>query len=246
MLKNKETPQSFAPISDEHSRILILVTMPSVQSRKDGFYYAHPRNRFWQVISVCLGEPLPQSVEEKTQLLLTNKIALWDVLSYVNKKLNVVKYRINLNYPSYHDETLLYKIRQRLWQKPQIISEFIKKRSDYLSAEEIKLLQSWERFHVKGKFIIVKFLPKYAVLMHVEKSEAKLYAVKGMTTSISEAVHSQLPYAVETVLLPVGGKITYDSFMGSFGISFGDGFRDKLEEDYNEMESKYGIVESLE
>ena len=76
----KENPQSFNPIFDEHSHILILGTMPSVQSRKDGFYYAHPRNRFWQVLSACFDEAIPQSVEEKTQLLLKNKIALWDVL----------------------------------------------------------------------------------------------------------------------------------------------------------------------
>ena len=73
-------PKSFSPVADEHSRILILGTMPSVESRKAGFYYAHPRNRFWQVIADSLEQPLPQSVEEKTRLLLANRIALWDVL----------------------------------------------------------------------------------------------------------------------------------------------------------------------
>lgn len=74
-------PKSFEPIANEHSYILILGTMPSVQSRKAGFYYAHPRNRFWQVISESFKRPLPQSIAEKTQLLLTNNIALWDVLN---------------------------------------------------------------------------------------------------------------------------------------------------------------------
>jgi len=71
----------FAPISDEHSRILILGTMPSVQSREAGFYYAHPRNRFWPVVAACCGQPAPESVEQKTRLLLQNGIALWDVLA---------------------------------------------------------------------------------------------------------------------------------------------------------------------
>ena len=71
----------FPPISNEFSHTLILGTMPSVQSRKANFYYSHPRNRFWQVISTCLNQPLPQSIDQKTELLLSNGLALWDVLS---------------------------------------------------------------------------------------------------------------------------------------------------------------------
>jgi len=77
----KSTPQSFPPISDENSRILILGTMPSVESRRAGFYYSHPRNRFWTVLSESLAKPIPQSIEDKIQLLLGNGIALWDVLA---------------------------------------------------------------------------------------------------------------------------------------------------------------------
>jgi hypoxanthine-DNA glycosylase len=73
-------PKSFPPIYDKNSRLLILGTMPSVKSREVGFYYSHPQNRFWKVLSASLGNPLPQTIEEKTQLLLTHKIALWDVL----------------------------------------------------------------------------------------------------------------------------------------------------------------------
>jgi len=71
----------FEPISNENSRILILGTMPSVQSRKADFYYSHPRNRFWQMIAMCLCQPVPQSIADKTKLLLANGIALWDVLA---------------------------------------------------------------------------------------------------------------------------------------------------------------------
>jgi hypoxanthine-DNA glycosylase len=73
-------PKSFPPIYDKNSRLLILGTMPSVKSREVGFYYSHPQNRFWRVLAASLGKPLPQTIEEKTQLLLTHRIALWDVL----------------------------------------------------------------------------------------------------------------------------------------------------------------------
>lgn len=34
------------PLFDANSRVLILGTMPSPKSRQNGFYYAHPQNRF--------------------------------------------------------------------------------------------------------------------------------------------------------------------------------------------------------
>lgn len=69
------------PIFDGQSRICILDTMPSPASRKCGFYYGHPQNRFWRVISALLNEPLPTDNDSKKQMLLKHKIALWDVLT---------------------------------------------------------------------------------------------------------------------------------------------------------------------
>lgn len=68
------------PIFDENSRILILGSFPSVKSREVSFYYGHPQNRFWKVISAVFGEELPATVEEKTEFLKRNRIALWDVI----------------------------------------------------------------------------------------------------------------------------------------------------------------------
>ena len=38
------------PVFDSRSQVLLLGTMPSPRSRAEGFYYAHPRNRFWLVM----------------------------------------------------------------------------------------------------------------------------------------------------------------------------------------------------
>lgn len=56
-----------------------LGTMPSPASRLAGFYYMHPRNRFWPVMEKIFGVTLP-SVNERRAFLLQNNIALWDVL----------------------------------------------------------------------------------------------------------------------------------------------------------------------
>ena len=72
---------TIAPVYDENSRILILGSFPSVKSREQGFFYGHPRNRFWKVLSALFGTAVPATVEEKKSLLALNNIALWDVIA---------------------------------------------------------------------------------------------------------------------------------------------------------------------
>ncbi|MBQ8248566.1 MAG: DNA-deoxyinosine glycosylase [Clostridia bacterium] len=67
------------PVYGKDSRVLILGSFPSRKSREDKFFYAHPRNRFWRVISSICEDALPITVKEKRALLLRHGIALWDV-----------------------------------------------------------------------------------------------------------------------------------------------------------------------
>ena len=39
------------PIYNQNSKILILGSFPSVKSRESQFFYHHPQNRFWKVLS---------------------------------------------------------------------------------------------------------------------------------------------------------------------------------------------------
>lgn len=70
----------FEPVFNKNSRILILGTLPSVKSREQHFYYGHPQNRFWKVLAALTKEAVPSSVAEKKELLLTHRIAVWDVI----------------------------------------------------------------------------------------------------------------------------------------------------------------------
>ena len=71
----------FPPLYDKNSKILILGSFPSVKSREQMFFYGHPQNRFWKVISTVLGQKTPITVDEKKSFLLSNNIALWDVIA---------------------------------------------------------------------------------------------------------------------------------------------------------------------
>ena len=71
---------TLAPVFDADSRVLILGTMPSPRSRKEGFYYGHPQNRFWRVLADVFKEDVPSDNQAKKTFLLHHHIALWDVL----------------------------------------------------------------------------------------------------------------------------------------------------------------------
>lgn len=71
----------FPPLYDENSKILILGSFPSVKSREQLFFYGHPQNRFWKVVSTVFGCDTPKSIDEKKRFLHSCGIALWDVIA---------------------------------------------------------------------------------------------------------------------------------------------------------------------
>lgn len=71
----------FPPLYDENSKILILGSFPSVKSREMDFFYGHPQNRFWKLLSRLLEAPFPETVPDRRAFLLEYGIALWDVIA---------------------------------------------------------------------------------------------------------------------------------------------------------------------
>ena len=71
----------FGPLFNEHSRVLILGSFPSVKSREQNFFYGHPQNRFWKVVAAVFEQPVPLSIDEKKLLILNNGLALWDSIA---------------------------------------------------------------------------------------------------------------------------------------------------------------------
>lgn len=68
------------PVVDAGSRVLLLGTMPSPQSREQGFHYGNPHNRFWRVVAGLWDEEVPPTIEGKRALILRHHLALDDVL----------------------------------------------------------------------------------------------------------------------------------------------------------------------
>lgn len=73
--------QGFKPLLGLEPKVLILGTMPSVQSLKSQEYYGHPRNAFWWIMSELCQFDSNLSYSEKVKAILKSKIAVWDVIA---------------------------------------------------------------------------------------------------------------------------------------------------------------------
>ena len=72
---------TFDQVFNADSKILILGSFPSVKSRENNFFYGHPQNRFWKVMANVLDWEVPSTIEEKKTMLLSNHVAVWDVIA---------------------------------------------------------------------------------------------------------------------------------------------------------------------
>lgn len=67
------------PLYNKNSKILILGSFPSVKSREAEFFYHHPQNRFWKIMSNLFKYDC-STIENRKECMLINCIALWDVI----------------------------------------------------------------------------------------------------------------------------------------------------------------------
>ena len=74
--------KSFPPVVDENTRLLVLGSLPGEASLAAGRYYAHPRNLFWRLMGLVIGEDLEaQPYEARLAGLLKHRVGLWDVVA---------------------------------------------------------------------------------------------------------------------------------------------------------------------
>lgn len=74
-------PRSFPPVVGDDPKVLILGSMPGIESLRQERYYAHPQNQFWKLLGEVLGEKLQDSAYDRRLSILKRRgIALWDVL----------------------------------------------------------------------------------------------------------------------------------------------------------------------
>jgi TDG/mug DNA glycosylase family protein len=68
----------FDPVADAAARILILGTLPSVQSLERREYYGNRTNQFWRIMGDLVGAGPDVPYAQRIAILIANHIALWD------------------------------------------------------------------------------------------------------------------------------------------------------------------------
>ena len=70
-----------APVARSDARLFILGSLPGDASLAAQRYYAHPRNAFWRLVGLAIGEEIePLAYEQRLKRLIANRIGLWDVV----------------------------------------------------------------------------------------------------------------------------------------------------------------------
>jgi len=80
LMSSEKLKHPFKPLVFKDSKILILGSFPSIDSFDKAFYYAHPRNQFWRLLSKLSKYPI-NNRDQKIWLLKESKIALWDMVA---------------------------------------------------------------------------------------------------------------------------------------------------------------------
>ncbi|MGI6507963.1 MAG: DNA-deoxyinosine glycosylase [Saccharofermentanales bacterium] len=80
MTNHQTITHPLRPLFQADSKVLILGSFPSVKTRDYGFFYGHPRNRFWPLLERIFGVTLSTDIEERRAFLLQRHLAVYDVI----------------------------------------------------------------------------------------------------------------------------------------------------------------------
>ncbi len=135
------------------------------------------------------------------------------------------------------------KIRNVLWNSPDLLDDFIRANPAELPETDLQLAASWKH-RLQGRFIIMRHLKKHSIFLR-QGEPPSAFGVLGIISPIEEIVGHSLPVMVEATLLPFEGKIIYDSLISSHNVSFGPGLRHRFNNAYRTAQELYGIKTSL-
>ncbi len=178
--------------------------------------------------------------EEKYHLFLDLYIPL---LFYANSKTNTVK-----NIKSIEDFEKLkfndkFRIRNDLYDNIIIFNDFIKDNPFHYKSNEIDIIESWGKYHIKGAFFLLKYLKNYNLIFD-EKTEL-LYGILNLSDPLEEHFGNTLPVLIHTILLPFDNSIIHDGMTSYDNIHFGSGIKNNLKKLSDASKLDHGIITSL-
>lgn len=162
------------------------------------------------------------------------------LLDFANNELDVIEGEVK----SEQYMKALSKIRDQLYENAGVIDDFIDENPEGLNPEQLKTVEKWRRHFIRGKFFILKYLKNYTVFLSFGEPP-RAYGVLSHLTDLKEMFHGRSPLAVEAVILPFHGRITYDGIIAPYRMKLGGNISKDINGDYQEAKHRFGIIESL-
>lgn len=79
--------EGLAPVTDAHTRLLVLGSFPGVVSLQSQRYYAHPQNHFWKILAAIWNLPLNEMpYDDRLHAIRERGLGLWDVYAACERK----------------------------------------------------------------------------------------------------------------------------------------------------------------
>ena len=97
--------RSFEPVFSPEARVMIVGSMPSVNSLAEAQYYAHPRNAFGPILFEIFGAEPTNDYGIKKELIVQNGLALWDAAGVCEREGSLDS---NMRDIQYNDFATLY------------------------------------------------------------------------------------------------------------------------------------------
>ena len=239
---NGYTPTELHEIFSERDKNI--VKFPTLQRAKVGRNDPCPCGSGKKYKKCCAIFDDPKTAQLSSEECRVFYETWYGLMGFVNERKHIIKAKIKPEYPNAVSDVMVHKVREVLWEKPEMIDEYISETE--LPQEKIDILKLWRTNHKKGMLLLLEYQPKYAVaIASNEQGEDRLYGIKGISNSIANVLQRDLPAQIETVLLPFKGKIIYDSFMGSIPIGFAEGAKAAFREMHDKA-IKHGIITTLE
>lgn len=154
------------------------------------------------------------------------------LLDYTNQKYNINKKLRNFDDICDAESEELIDIRDKLWENPNIIKNYLKENSNKLNEELISIIKSWNEKKINKEFVLYKYEDEYALFI----DDYNIYYVKGLEERIRDMIPEQkLPIFVKTVLLPLNDNIIYDSYIQQYNVSLGNNLRKVWDDNYKKL-----------
>lgn len=154
------------------------------------------------------------------------------LLDYTNQKYNINKKLRNFDDICDAESEELIDIRDKLWENPNIIKNYLKENPNKLNEELISIIKSWNEKKINKEFVLYKYEDEYTLFI----DDYNIYYVKGLKVRIRDMIPEQkLPMIVKTVLLPLKDQIIYDSYVEQYNMAVGNNLRKVWDDNYKKL-----------